>query len=101
MRCLEELQAAPFLERDLSIRELDLEIRRHVSGSNEHGDLTERRSFFVQLEQPVDDEACLLLFVARRDEPRGVCSGALGPEILREAFGSARDQRIGDIEDWL
>ena len=50
--------------------ELDLEVGRHVAGAHEHGDLGERHAFFVQLENAVDDEARLLLLVARRDEPR-------------------------------
>ena len=66
---LEELEASPFLERHLAIRQLDLEVGRHVAGANEDGDLAQRRAVFVQLENAVDDEARLLLLVARRDEP--------------------------------
>ena len=70
VRRLEELEAAPLLERDLAVRELDLEVGRHVAGAEEHRDLAQRNAFLVQLENPVDDEARLLLLVLRRDEPR-------------------------------
>src|SRR6266542_2176570 len=99
MRRLEELDPAPFLEWDFAVRELDLEIGGHVTGAEEHGDLVQRRSFLVQLEDPVDDESRLLLLVASDDEPRLLAAGALGSEILRESFRRARYERIGNIEN--
>ena len=85
----------------LPIGELDLEIGRHVAGAEEHGDLAQRRAFLVQLEDAIDDELRLLLLVARGHEPRRLAARALGPEILRESLGGARDQRVRDVEDRL
>src|SRR5205823_13893340 len=64
VRRLEEFQAAPLLERNPAIRELDLEVGRHVGGTKEDGDLTERRALLVQLEDAINDEFRLLLFIA-------------------------------------
>ena len=89
MRCLEELEPAPLLERNLSVGELDLEVGGHVARPKEHGDLGERRSLFVQLENPVHDELGLLLLVPRGHEPRRFASGSLGPEILGEPLRRA------------
>ena len=69
MRGLEEFDAAPLLERDLAVGELDLEVGAHVAGAEEHRHLVQRHAFLVQLENAVDDEARLLLLVVRRDEP--------------------------------
>src|SRR5205085_865938 len=86
---------------NLSIRQLDLETGRHVAGADEHGHLTQRNAFFVQLENAVDDEARLLLLVARRDEPWLLAARALGPQVLRVAFQRPRDERVGDVENRL
>src|SRR5688500_13650700 len=61
MRGFEEFETAPFLERDLPVRQLDLEIGRHVSRPEENRDLAQRRSFLVQLQYAIDHELCLLL----------------------------------------
>ena len=102
VRRLEELEAAPLLERDLPVGELDLEVGRHVAGAEEHRDLAQRRALFVQLENAVDDEARLLLLVARRDEPRA----ARRPSRCVQRFfvkrsERARDERVRDVEDRL
>src|SRR5687767_11942373 len=54
--CLEELQPAPLLERNLATGELDLEVRRHVTRAKKNRHLPERCALLVQLENPVDDE---------------------------------------------
>src|SRR5258705_127235 len=42
VRRLEKLEPAPFLERDLPVRQLDLQIGRHVTGAKQHRNLSER-----------------------------------------------------------
>src|SRR3982751_1325632 len=101
MRGLEKLEASPLLERDLAVRQLDLEIGGHVARTDEDRDLSERRPVLVQLEDAVDDEARLLLLVSCGDEPRRFVAGALGPEALREPLERAGDERVRDVEDRL
>ena len=101
MRRFEELESAPLLERDATVGELDLEVRRHVRGTKEHGDLAQRRPFLVQLEHAIDDKFGLLLLVTRPDEPGHLPTGAVRPEILREPLLGAADQRVRNIEDRL
>ena len=101
VRRLEELEPAPFLERDLPIRELDLEIRGHVAGAKEHGHFAQRRALLVQLENAIDHPARLLVLVLRRHERGRLAAGALREEILREALPRARDHRVRDVENRL
>src|SRR5205085_4582524 len=97
----EKFQPAPFLERDLSIRQLDLEISGHVAGTEEHGDLAQTRSFLVQLQNAIDNELRLLLLVTSGDEPRCFTTSPLRPKILGESLGSARDQSIRNAQNGL
>ena len=76
VRGLEELDAAPLLERDAAGGELDLEVGAHVAGAEEHGHLAERDALLVQLEDAVDHEARLRLLVVGRDEPGLLAAGA-------------------------
>ena len=102
VRGLEELEAAPLLERDLAVRELDLEVGRHVGGAHEHRHLAQRHALLVQLEHAIDDEARLLLLVARRDEPgrlRRRCARV--QRFFGEALERARDERVRRVEDRL
>ncbi len=101
MRGLEEPEPAPLLERDLAVRQLDLDRRRHVTGAKEHCHLAKRRARLVQLEDAVDDEGGLLLLVARRHEPRSLAAGAVGPEHLAVSLPRAGDDGVGRIEDRL
>src|SRR6478672_7194570 len=99
--CFEEFESAPFLEWDFSVRELDLEISGHVTCAEEHRYLAQPRAFFMQLEDAIDDEARLSLFILRGDEPGNLAAFSLGPQVLRESLGRARDESIGDVEDRL
>src|SRR5439155_17340920 len=101
MGSFEKLEAAPLLEGNLAIGELDLEIGRHVAGAKENGDLAQPRSFLVKLQNAIDDELGLLLLIARGDEPRRLSTTSLRPQVLSESLGGARDQRIGDAQDRL
>ena len=69
VRGLEELDAAPFLERDAAGRELDLEVGAHVAGPEEHGHLAQRHALLVQLQDAIHHEARLRLLVVRGHEP--------------------------------
>ena len=101
MRRLEEFQAAPLLERNPAIRELDLEVGRHVGGTKEDGDLTERRALLVQLEDAINDEFRLLLFIAGADEPGCFATDPCRPKILGKSFLGAADERIRNVENRL
>src|SRR5688572_19421302 len=94
MRGLEELEAAPLLERYLPVGQLDLEVGRHVTCAKENRDVLQAYPFFVQLEDPVHYEPGLLLLVLCGHEPWSFAGVPLGPEILRETLGRARDHRI-------
>ena len=86
VRGLEELEAAPFLEGDLAIRELDLEVGGHVAGAEEHRHLAQRRALLVELEDPVHHPAGLLVLVARGHERGRLAASAPCEEVLGEAL---------------
>ena len=89
MRCLQKLQAAPLLERNVAIRELDLEVGGHIAGAEDHCHLAQWDSLFMQLQHAIHDETCLLVLVAHGHEPGILAARALGPEILGEPFRGA------------
>src|SRR4029079_12419885 len=101
VRGFEELEPTPLLERNLPIRKLDLQIRRHVAGAEQHRDVIEGSSFLVQLQNPIDNELRLLLLIAGCDEPRQLTTRTNGEEIFGETLGGARDQRVGNVENRL
>src|SRR4029078_6693454 len=80
----EKFEPAPFLERNFSIRQLDLQIRRHVSRAEKNGHLAQRSPFLVKLENSVDDESSLRIFIMRCHEPRQLSAFSLCPEVLCE-----------------
>ena len=98
MRGLEEFQPAPLLERDLAVGELDLEISRHVTGAEQDRDVLQSNSFFVQLENAVNDKSRLLLLILSGHQPRRFARITLGPQILGKPLSGARDHRIRDRE---
>ena len=99
MRSFEKFETAPLLVWNASVGELDLEIGGEIPGAKEHGDLAQRNSFLVQLQQTVDDKLRLLVFIAHRHKPWRLAPGALGPQLLRVSLETARNERVCGLEN--
>ena len=103
MRGFEELDAAPFLERDATRTELDLEIGAHVPGAHEHRDLVQPQIVGLdEFQQPVAGECRLRLLIACRDQPRQLARPIVdAAQLLAKSFRRLREHGVRRVEDRL
>ena len=101
VRRLDELEAAPFDERDIGALELELQVEGVEARAEEDGHLVEWHALLAQLEDALGDEARLRLLVAALHQQRRWAVAPPRAQHLGVLLRGAVDDRVGEVEDGL
>ena len=101
VRGLEELQPAELHERNVAPGQLDFERRAVMEARNSTACCFSAMPASRLLQDLLDDVAGLRGVVGDVDEGRALGRGAIGPQVLGEAFGGEFDHRVGRGQDRL